>query len=689
MTEGYDAKVDPHYAGDLHVMLRFTPMHTQNQTYAVKESDIRAWVMFGVIEEDAYVQKFVAKAAKLEKAVKAFEKKMVDTANAPIFDARGREQHGDIVDVQRTKQYQEIAAEKEELATELAKAKKDLRSAMETRVNSKLHVRQGKVDVQSDRCTWIIEFDGVDKDHYEDLVCKKLDWNGIRLAVGEEDELRPREPYTGRGAVPDGSKPFIPDLRDYIVNMYGVRVTRFEDGFGTYRELDKRSSSYSGKQFQFYYGTFSEGKKEGHCLWYNDEGIYSGQVKDDQPQGKGRMDYANGDSITGEFKVRAGHKNSLLGTNPYSRGEPNGYCKRTFADGSFYEGEFLDGKINGHGSYINAMGEQFEGDFKHGYFHGKGTFLSAVDEVYEGTWFEGLLHGEGSYVNSNDDKYVGGFDRGEKHGKGAETFSSNNRFVGFYQDGMRILHGETWYGNVTEEVGSKGETKLLYDCKHEGPWRAGMMRSGGLVTFTSTRNCWPSMHKVHYKYPFLSKLRGSEDAATKRQNFNRQKKYDIDRMLRAEIEKKKLIVFQNQRHHAKREMVFDESNPLDMTEDLIEGSLNIRRDRIAQAANKNRQIIMSPRTIDEAESNPGFTLGNPNLLHGKRIPRLRIAALELDDKLRGEGVVPRKTILSKLLQSDFEEMEEKRRLINAGNIKKKITAKVDALHLQMIEESKD
>lgn len=57
------------------------------------------------------------------------------------------------------------------------------------------------------------------------------------------------------------------------------------------------------------------------------------------------MDYANGDSCTGEFKVSRGHKESLIAENPYARGEPNGKCSRTFSDGSFYEGEMKDGKV--------------------------------------------------------------------------------------------------------------------------------------------------------------------------------------------------------------------------------------------------------------------------------------------------------------------------------------------------------
>ena len=101
-------------------------------------------------------------------------------------------------------------------------------------------------------------------------------------------------------------------------------------------------------------------------MWYTDEGIYSGQISHDQPQGKGRMDYANGDNLTGQFLVASGHKESLLGANPYARGEPNGLCQRTFSDGSYFEGAMKDGRITGDGSYVNAMGERYDGTFKEG-----------------------------------------------------------------------------------------------------------------------------------------------------------------------------------------------------------------------------------------------------------------------------------------------------------------------------------
>ena len=42
--------------------------------------------------------------------------------------------------------------------------------------------------------------------------------------MGKFRELLP--PWSGRGDVPDGSKPYLPDYSPYVVNMASVRVRR-------------------------------------------------------------------------------------------------------------------------------------------------------------------------------------------------------------------------------------------------------------------------------------------------------------------------------------------------------------------------------------------------------------------------------------------------------------------------------
>jgi len=109
----------------------------------------------------------------------------------------------------------------------------------------------------------------------------------------------------------------------------------------------------------------------------------------------------------------------------------------------------------------------------------------------------------------------------------------------------------------------------------------------------------------------LSNLKTNEDIALKRQNKQRKKLYDIDRLLRAEIERKKLKVFRQQRHLAKKNMYYAYEYPENVTSDAVEGATEFRKQRKEMAVNKQRNIIESPRSLEDAELIPGLRIEKP------------------------------------------------------------------------------
>ena len=69
------------------------------------------------------------------------------------------------------------------------------------------------------------------------------------------------------------------------------------------------------------------------------------------------------------------------------------------SDGSYYEGEFDRGEINGHGlRYFATTGNFYCGEFSAGELNGEGVMTYADGSTYEGAWAhnrrEGLLHFE-------------------------------------------------------------------------------------------------------------------------------------------------------------------------------------------------------------------------------------------------------------------------------------------------------
>jgi hypothetical protein len=92
-----------------------------------------------------------------------------------------------------------------------------------------------------------------------------------------------------------------------------------------------------------------------------------------------------------------------------------------------YEGSFRNNKFHGHGMFNNEPNGVFEGEFIDGVMNGTGKY-SKGSERYAGEFKNGLFHGHGMYCYSNGDRYEGGFTNGKKDGKGV-FYKSNNEII--------------------------------------------------------------------------------------------------------------------------------------------------------------------------------------------------------------------------------------------------------------------
>jgi hypothetical protein len=155
-------------------------------------------------------------------------------------------------------------------------------------------------------------------------------------------------------------------------------------------------------------------------------------------------------------------------------------------------------------------------------------------------------------------------------------------------------------------------------------------------------------------------------------------------MLRKEIERKKTKVFQQQRHLAKKNMYYAREDEEGITSAVVEGATAYRKSRIENMVNKQQKVMEEPHDIDDADDKPGLRMLDAKMMK-KMVPKLKIEAENIETEIRkiGAHVVPRHTILSKLLQSDFEEMEERRRFINLPRTKEKIEDVVDKMYKAM------
>ena len=169
-------------------------------------------------------------------------------------------------------------------------------------------------------------------------------------------------------------------------------------------------------------GEYSNGKRNGKCKEYNDNGElkFEGEYLNGKRNGKGK-EY----NFFGKLEFEG----------EYLNGERNGKGKEYNYNGNLeFEGEYLNGERNGKGKEYNYNGKlKFEGEYLNGKRNGKGKEYDYFNEIliFEGEYLNGVRNGKGKEYNYNGElKFEGEYLNGERKGKKVimmkNTMFSNN-----------------------------------------------------------------------------------------------------------------------------------------------------------------------------------------------------------------------------------------------------------------------
>ena len=197
-------------------------------------------------------------------------------------------------------------------------------------------------------------------------------------------------------------------------------------------------------------------------LMYEDGSVYMGSGHNNIPSGYGTMQYANGDSYTGDFL----------------NGKFNGCGEHQSGTSGRYVGEWHNGLRKGHGRWEGPNGEIYEGTFARDVYHGKGTLYVDNKLRYRGEWCYGTLHGDG-ILHTNEGEYVGQFSHDQRHGYGEQTYTEHSStYKGKWRSDMR--HGigvytdptGTYSGGFSNDV-KNGHGKFIANdgATYVGHWR--------------------------------------------------------------------------------------------------------------------------------------------------------------------------------------------------------------------------
>lgn len=97
------------------------------------------------------------------------------------------------------------------------------------------------------------------------------------------------------------------------------------------------------------------------------------------------------------FSVKFGSKATLTYENGKIRytgyvlnNRMNGQGKLTYPNGDVYEGNFVNGVFNGHGTFKSGMGWSYTGEFKKGQADGQGKLIAKDKKIYKGKFKQGI-----------------------------------------------------------------------------------------------------------------------------------------------------------------------------------------------------------------------------------------------------------------------------------------------------------
>ncbi len=202
---------------------------------------------------------------------------------------------------------------------------------------------------------------------------------------------------------------------------------------------------------------------------------YVGQVNEQSlPHGRGKMNFANGDYYEGDF---VNGKRTGKGTLKFANGNiyegdfvndmPHGKGTLKFANGDIYEGDVVNDKMTGKGTYKFASGTSYEGDFVNGMPHGKGTLKFANGDIYEGDF---VNKDKSTLKFANDVIYQVDFENSMTTGKGTVKFANGDIYEGDFVDGRTT---------------GKGILKQANGDQYEGDFLRGAMHGLGVYTSAS------------------------------------------------------------------------------------------------------------------------------------------------------------------------------------------------------------
>jgi len=196
---------------------------------------------------------------------------------------------------------------------------------------------------------------------------------------------------------------------------------------------------------------------KGRQVWAN-ETYYEGDFNQGRMEGQGFIIHTNGEYYIGHFEDNMA----------------NGKGEYYLFDGGHYKGEFRNDKPHGVGDLLFKDSTSYQGHFVDGKREGRGKLSSPNGDIYEGEFMDNLFNGRGisiiitigTYVWNDKRTYEGEWLGNLMHGKGKYTWPDGKVYQGYYYQGVKQGKGLLIWPN--------GKS-------YEGDWKGGYQEGVGIL----------------------------------------------------------------------------------------------------------------------------------------------------------------------------------------------------------------
>ncbi|PVD20460.1 hypothetical protein C0Q70_18616 [Pomacea canaliculata] len=166
----------------------------------------------------------------------------------------------------------------------------------------------------------------------------------------------------------------------------------------------------------------------------------------------------------------------------WQKGKKHGHGKLIMKDGTYYEGQFVNGEISGHGFKFFASSKcKYTGEFLNGELNGHGIMHYSDNTIYEGQWQKNKKQGFGILRTSPKAVYKGHFQNHLRNGEGSQTYDNGDQYQGYWVRDKRHGHGELLCNDGTLYVGQfaddkfhgEGRMQHISGMSYMGQWHYG------------------------------------------------------------------------------------------------------------------------------------------------------------------------------------------------------------------------